>query len=200
MKKSNKKSLKNAMIAVVVLLLLCVITGLLVTFLKIGDDINPGETPDEKTDTTGTAVAEIYQFGKELETSSEVTVYLGQNDFAVTNVTDWNVTLSVTKDATFDYIAGGKYYSFTYSDFVKSFVITKYEDKFSITVGNTILGYITDIRETTDIVLPDDAYTQDVDIVLTLTSGDKKYDYAVKTDFEHYPISDIDLDKTEVVF
>lgn len=196
MKKSNNKSLKNAVVAVIVLLLLCVATGVLVTFLKNGDIVRP-DKPDE--DKPAEAMS-LYLFDKRIDTSTGVTLYLGQNDFTVKNETEWNVSLTVTKDAKFDYVADDKYYSFSYLDFVKSFVVTKRENTFSIIVEKSIFEYISELRGTTNIVLPEDLDTSKVEVVLTLTAEDKTFNYSVKMDFDHYPVVDVILDNSKVVF
>ena len=196
MKKSNNKSLKNAVVAVIVLLLLCVATGLLVTFLKNGDIVRP-DKPDE--DKPAEAMS-LYLFDKRIDTSTGVTLYLGQNVFTVKNETEWNVSLTVTKDAKFDYVADDKYYSFSYSDFVKSFVVTKRENAFSIFVEKSIFEYISELRETTNIVLPDNVNTSNVEVVLTLTAEYETFKYAVKMDLDHYPVADVTIDNSKVVF
>lgn len=196
MKKSNNKSLKNAVVAVIVLLLLCVATGVLVTFLKNGDIVRP-DKPDE--DKPAEAMS-LYLFDKRIDTSTGVTLYLGQNDFTVKNETEWNVSLTVTKDAKFDYVADDKYYSFSYLDFVKSFVVTKRENAFSIFVEKSIFEYISELRETTNIVLPENVNTSNVEVVLTLTAEDETFKYAVKMDFDHYPVADVTIDNSKVVF
>lgn len=196
MKKSNNKSLKNAVVAVIVLLLLCVATGLLVTFLKNGDIVRP-DKPDE--DKPAEAMS-LYLFDKRIDTSTGVTLYLGQNNFTVKNETEWNVSLIVTKDAKFDYVADDKYYSFSYSDFVKSFVVTKRENAFSIFVEKSIFEYISELRETTNIVLPENVNTSNVEVVLTLTAEDETFKYAVKMDLDHYPVADVTIDNSKVVF
>ena len=196
MKKSNNKSLKNAVVAVIVLLLLCVATGLLVTFLKNGDIVRP-DKPDE--DKPAEAMS-LYLFDKRIDTSTGVTLYLGQNNFTVKNATEWNVSLTVTKDAKFDYVADDKYYSFSYLDFVKSFVVTKRENAFSIFVEKSIFEYISELRETTNIVLPENVNTSNVEVVLTLTAEDETFKYAVKMDLDHYPVADVTIDNSKVVF
>lgn len=196
MKKSNNKSLKNAVVAVIILLLLCVATGLLVTFLKNGDIVRP-DKPDE--DKPAEAMS-LYLFDKRIDTSTGVTLYLGQNDFTVKNATEWNVSLTVTKDAKFDYVADDKYYSFSYLDFVKSFVVTKRENAFSIFVEKSIFEYISELRETTNIVLPENVNTSNVEVVLTLTAEDETFKYAVKMDLDHYPVADVTIDNSKVVF
>lgn len=196
MKKSNNKSLKNAVVAVIVLLLLCVATGLLVTFLKNGDIVRP-DKPDE--DKPAEAMS-LYLFDKRIDTSTGVTLYLGQNNFTVKNETEWNVSLTVTKDAKFDYIADDKYYSFSYVDYVKGFKVVKRENSFSIVVEKTINEYISELRGTTNIVLPENLDTSKVEVVLTLTAEYETFKYAVKMDFDHYPVADVTIDNSKVVF
>ena len=198
MRKSNNKSLKNAVVAVIVLLLLCVATGLLVTFLKNGTIVGPGDKPDDKTPAEAMSLS---FFGKKIETSSGVNIYCGHNDFVVNNATaEWTVSLSVVKDDKFDYIADDKYYSFSYVDYVKGFKVVKRENSFSIVVEKTINEYISELRGTTNIVLPEDLDTSKAEVVLTLTAEDETFKYAVKMDFDHYPVVDVILDNSKVVF
>lgn len=198
MRKSNNKSLKNAIVAVIVLLLLCVATGLLVTFLKNGS-INVPSGGDKPDDITPAEAASLYLFDKKVDTSSDVNIYLGQNAFTLKNVSEWNVSLSVTKDAKFDYVADDKYYSFTYSDFVKSFEIVKRENTFSISV-DTVFSYIAKLRNTSNIVLPENVNTPNIEMVMVLTADNEKFEYAVKMDLDHYPVTDVTIDSSKVVF
>ena len=70
----------------------------------------------------------------------------------------------------------------------------------SIFVEKSIFEYISELRETTNIVLPDNVNMSNVEVVLTLTAEDETFKYAVEMDLDHYPVADVTIDNSKVVF